>query len=178
MLCKHKTAYSQSLFDFLSALKSTDGEPRPLASFFTLGWTRYGPVNQHYLGITIWISFSRVMGWRYMNTFFFSRQPQIAARHDHQPLQDRRVHASLKTRIKDDIDVLSSTSVLYERERRLVGDRVGLLWLRLKFSPSEHIEMFKCCYSNYGENSHSLAFTKASVFCCESMALKQRVYFE
>lgn len=38
--------------------------------------------------------------------------------------------------------------------------------------------MFKCCYSNYEENSHSLAFTKASVFCCESMELNLWVYFE
>lgn len=57
MLCKHKPAYFQSLFDFLFALKSTDGEPRALASFLALGWTIYDPVNQHYLGITIWICF-------------------------------------------------------------------------------------------------------------------------
>lgn len=65
-----------------------------------------------------------------------------------------------------------------EWERGLVGHWVGLLWVRLKLSPYEHIEMFKCCYSNYEENSHSLAFTKASVFCCESMELSLWVYFE
>lgn len=54
---------------------------------------------------------------------FFSRQPQIGIRHDHQPLQDHRVHASLKTRLEDDMDVLSSTSVLYERE-----DLWGIGW--------------------------------------------------
>lgn len=57
MLCKHNPAYFKSLFDFLSALKSTDGEPRALASFLKLGWTRYDPVNQRYLGITVWICF-------------------------------------------------------------------------------------------------------------------------
>ncbi len=72
MLCKHKPAYFQSLLDFLSALKSTDGEPRALASFLALGWTSYDPVNQHYLGITIWICF---LGSRSedMHTIFFSQ---------------------------------------------------------------------------------------------------------
>lgn len=54
-----------------------------------------------------------------MNTFF----PQIVIRHDHHPLQDHRVHGSLRTRLKDYMDALTSTSVLYERE-----DLWGIGW--------------------------------------------------
>lgn len=56
-----------------------------------------------------------------MNFFFFFRQPQIAIRYDHQPLQD---HVSLKTRLKDYMDVLSPP--LYcTRERE---DLWGIGW--------------------------------------------------
>ncbi len=162
MLCKHKPAYFQSLFDFLSALKSTDGEPRALASFLALCWTSYDPVNQHYLGITIWICF---LGLRSEDTCtqFYSANHRCSQTWSLTiaGLQSSCV-ASSKVKICHGCSV--SNLCIVQRERRLVGDWVWLLWVRLKLSPYEHIEMFKCCYSNYEENSHSLPSQKPQCF--------------